>query len=160
VIREQSITLRGNIITDQGIHKGCIQVEEGMIEDVGDIKQKDEISGRWGFIYCSRIYWSAHAWYSILSSLIMVRKIFQKYAGFCPIWSYRVFTNSSTKAFGRRCRFPFKTCQYNNWRYRNIGIPPGRSVSEINRSNCLLMPYQDRIYPGLNLWFRQRSLIR
>ena len=43
MIREQSITLRGNIITDQGIHKGCIRVEEGMIEDVGDIKQKGEV---------------------------------------------------------------------------------------------------------------------
>ena len=43
VARKQAITLKGNIITDLGIQKGFIRVEEGVISDVGDIKPDSEV---------------------------------------------------------------------------------------------------------------------
>lgn len=41
--QNQEVTLKGNIITDSGTQKGSIQVEEGVISDVGDVTPKGEV---------------------------------------------------------------------------------------------------------------------
>lgn len=43
VAGKQTITLKGNIITDMGIQKGCILVEGGIISGIGNLKPKGKV---------------------------------------------------------------------------------------------------------------------